>query len=84
MDVDALYYCITQALEDKSVQLVEIHGLKHIFSLTPNKIEYVTTGQGAVWITKTVKQSFAGTPAITQLAINPDQVVYVKIFKGLE
>ena len=55
MDANALYYCISKALEDKDVQIIEIHGLEHVFSLTPNKVAYVTMQQGAVLITKTPK-----------------------------
>lgn len=81
MDANALYYCISKALEDKDVQIIEIHGLEHVFSLTPNKVAYVTMQQGAVLITKTPKQSIDGQVSITQLMINPDQIVYVTIIK---
>lgn len=81
MDVNALYYCISQALEDEDVQLVEIHGIKHIFTLLPKKIAYVSIKEGAVWITKTAKTSLDGTSTITQLLINPNQIVYVEIIK---
>ena len=84
MDTNALYYCISKALEDKDVQLIEIHGLEHIFSLTPTKIAYITMQQDAVWITKTAKQSMDGSSTISQLIINPDQIVYVNILKKKE
>ncbi len=81
MDVNALYYCISKALEDKDVQLIEIYGIEHIFTLKPEKIAYITQQQGAVWITKTAKTLLDGTSTFTQLLINPDQIVYIQIFK---
>lgn len=81
MDINALYNCISDALNDENVVVIEIHGLKHIFSLTPKKVAYVMIKYDSLWVVKTAHKSIATEATVSQLLINPDQVVYVNVVK---
>ena len=76
MNVNTLFYCISNALSDESVILIELVGIKHTFTLNPKKVIDLATRQEWLWITKQI-----GDRGVDQLLINPNQIIYARIRK---
>lgn len=76
MKMTSLFSCISEAMDDENVAMIEIVGIKHVFSFNPNKIINIMIKYDCLWI---VKQQPNET--VENLLINPDQIVYVRILK---
>lgn len=74
MNVNALFYAISNAMNNKDISYIEIVGEQHNITLIPEKIIDVATKQDWLWITKIRSNNI-----LDQILINPNQIVYVRI-----
>lgn len=76
MNAHALFYCISNFLEDDGVDDIELVGLYHSITISSLKVIDVEIRWGCLWITKQMSDQ-----RIDQLMINSDQIVYVRGIK---
>lgn len=76
MNADALFYCISNFLEDDDVDDIELVGLYHSITISSLKVIDVAIRWGCLWITKQMSDQ-----RIDQLMINSNQIVYVRGIK---
>lgn len=76
MNADALFYCVSNFLEDDCVDDIELVGLYHSITISSLKVIDVAIRWGCLWITKQMSDQ-----RIDQLMINSNQIVYVRGIK---